>query len=969
MKPSTPLLFTLGLLGVLLLSAAAPAALAQTPTPEQLKLLQQLTPEQRAAALEAYRKQQQGQVREQAPPQPEVVQPRPAPKVAPKPSPGVETRIEREAAESLDIPELAEKKEARAVHQKLKQFGYDLFAGAPTTFAPATDIPVPATYVIGPGDTVLVQLFGKENAEYTLVVSREGELNFPELGPISVAGLTFQEMKQVLLDRIANQMIGVKASITMGPLRSIRVFVLGDAYRPGSYLVSGLSTITHALFVSGGIRGIGSLRDIQLKRNGEVVTHLDLYDLLLRGDTSADERLLPGDVVFVPPIGPTAGIGGEVRRPAIYELRGEKTAGELLEIAGGLLPSAYPQASQIERISSEGERTLVDVDLGSPAGRATPIRDGDVVRVYSVLEKMEDIVLLQGHVERPGAQQWHPGMRLTELIPSIDDLLPKPDLHYVLIRRELEPDRRIQVLSADLGAALAKPGSKADPKLHRRDTVFVFSISENRARQIAPLIEELRQQATFEAPESVATIAGNVRIPGTYPLAPGMRVSALVRAARDLKPETDLRYGVLVRELEHGTRVEVHTFAPGLALGVPGTEVDPKLRPRDRVLIFREGQDKDAMLEPVLARLKQQATDTDPARIVGVSGLVLDPGTYPLEPGMQVSGLLTAAGRLRESAYTLQAEITRYRVVGGEYQEIAHIPVNLAGVLAGDSAANLFLEPHDHLNIKLVPEWGERETVEITGEVRFPGVYPITRGEQLSSVIRRAGGLTDLAYAEAAFFTRKELAVKEKAEQEKLARRLEADIAAASVQQAGEGTDGADQQQALAAARELLAALRAVQPSGRLVIDLPTILYETREGRRSDRDVTLQNGDRLVVPRFKQEVSVVGEVFHPTSHVYDEELDRDDYINLSGGMTKKADEDLIYIVRANGSVISSEAGSGFLGSTWWEREDAQAIKPGDTIVVPVDIERIRPLTLWSSVSQIVYQLAIAAASAKTVGAF
>ena len=217
----------------------------------------------------------------------------------------------------------------------LEPFGYELFEGVPTTFAPATDIPVPPEYRLGPGDTIEVQLFGKQNRQYSLVVSRDGTINFPSIGPVNVMGETFQELKQQILDRVSSQLIGTSAAINMGALRSIRVLVVGDSRRPGSYTVSGLSTITNALFVSGGVTEVGSLRNVQLKRNGRVIKTLDLYDLLLRGDNRNDVRLESGDVIFVPTVGPTVSVGGFVKRPAIYELKNEKTMGEVINLAGG----------------------------------------------------------------------------------------------------------------------------------------------------------------------------------------------------------------------------------------------------------------------------------------------------------------------------------------------------------------------------------------------------------------------------------------------------------------------------------------------------------------------------------------------------------------------------------------------------------------------------------------------------------
>jgi polysaccharide biosynthesis/export protein len=207
----------------------------------------------------------------------------------------------------------------------LKPFGYDLFEGVPSTFAPVSDIQVPSDYIVGPGDKLEIQLYGNEPVGYSLTVERDGRINFPKLGPVNLTGLTFENARTAIEQRVAKQLIGSRVSVTMGDLRSIRVFVLGEANKPGSYTVSGLSTMTNALFVSGGVKKIGSLRNIQLKRNGKLITVLDLYDLLLHGDTSGDRQLLPGDVIFIPPIGPIVSVDGAVRRPAIYEIKGEKT--------------------------------------------------------------------------------------------------------------------------------------------------------------------------------------------------------------------------------------------------------------------------------------------------------------------------------------------------------------------------------------------------------------------------------------------------------------------------------------------------------------------------------------------------------------------------------------------------------------------------------------------------------------------
>lgn len=721
-------------------------------------------------------------------------------------------------------------------------FGYDLFKGAPTTFAPATDIPVPADYIIGPGDTIILQFFGKENARYSLVVTREGMVQIPKIGPVSAAGQRFSELQKKWQNYINKKMIGVRASITMGRLRSIRVFILGEAERPGSYTVSALSTMTNALFVSGGIKHIGSLRQIQLKRGGQLITELDLYDLLLKGDTSGDVRLQPGDVIFVPPVGRTVGIAGAVRRPAIYELRNEKSVNELINIAGGLLPTALKESAQLERINSGGDRVVIDVNLTDINGLTMVLSDGDVLQVRSVLDRVEKVVKLAGHVERPGSYQWRKGMRLTDLVDSVDDLKPRPDLNYVLIKRELPPDRRIEVHSVNLAQAFENRDSEENIQLQARDEVVVFSLTENRAD----------------------------------------------------------------------------------------------------------------LLRPIVAQLRLQARSDDPEHVVAIGGQVAFPGEYPLEKGMKVSELLRAGGNLTQQAYRLEAEMIRYQVIENKVRETSRIPLDLAAIMKGDATNDRELRPFDTVNVKQVAEWWDRETIEIRGEVMFPGRYVVEKGETLSELIERVGGFTERAFLKGAILVREELRAKEQEQLDRLRERLKGDLASISLQQMQEDTK---KQEALAMAQGLLTQMEGTKAVGRLVIDLEAIVNGVKT------DIVLQNNDRIFIPDNPQEVAVLGEVNYPTSHVFDQKLTRDDYINHSGGMTYKADKKRVYVVKANGQVLSPKT-----TSTWFGK-NPQDIHVGDTIVVPLDADRIRPLFLWSSIAQIVYQSALAIAAFNSVGAF
>ena len=334
----------------------------------------------------------------------------------------------------------------------LKQFGYDVFNKVPLTFAPVSDAPVPSNYMIGPGDTVNILFFGKKSIDFSQQVARDGNLKIPELGPVSVAGLTFTELKANINERIANQMVGVKVSISLGELRSIRVFVLGDVEKPGSYTVNSLSTLTNAIFASGGITRIGTLRDIQLKRNGKIISHFDLYDLLLRGDTSSDRRLLPGDVVFVPPIGSTVGILGEVRRPAIYELKKDrKNLSAIITTAGGASPNAKISAIMIKSVNSIDGISATQVNLATASGKAHQLEDGDMIHLSPVLEYNQDgLVTLTGEVKNPGVYIISPDETLASVIQRAGGFTNRAHLQGSVFTRKslrrLEEKRKNEAL-------------------------------------------------------------------------------------------------------------------------------------------------------------------------------------------------------------------------------------------------------------------------------------------------------------------------------------------------------------------------------------------------------------------------------------------------------------------------------------------------------------------------------------------
>ena len=388
----------------------------------------------------------------------------------------------------------------------------------------------------------------------------------------------------------------------------------------------------------------------------------------------------------------------------------------------------------------------------------------------------------------------------------------------------------------------------------------------------------------------------------------------------------------------------------GAALRDPSSAKNIELKPRDRIIVFDVESGREQVIAPLLDEMRMQSRINQPSEIVRIDGRVKARGDYPLEPQMRVSDLIRAGGGMQDAAYGAKAELTRYRI-DSDTRQTQLIDIDLAAILKGDESADLLLQPFDFLSVKEVPEWSEQEQVTLSGEVRFPGNYPIKRGETLRSVLNRAGGLTNLAFPEGAVFTRIELKAREQEQIDRLAERLQGDLATSALQAAAASQGQAGQ--ALTVGQSLLSQLKATKAVGRLVIDLNRVIGAPVG---STEDVALREGDELIIPKLKQEVTVIGEVQNTTSHFYRENLTRDDYIGMSGGATRKADRGRIYVVRADGSVVSNESAG------WFRRSAQVAMRPGDTVVVPLDTERMPALPLWQAVTQILYNLAITAAA-------
>lgn len=803
---------------------------------------------------------------------------------------------------------------------ELKAFGYDVFAGQPRTFAPTAHAPVPSNYLVGIGDQITVQLFGQEDRTFQLEVDREGKIHIPRLGEITVAGITYSAMQELIQHRTRERLIGYQASVSMGQLRSIQVFIVGEAYQPGAYTVSSLSTLSQALYVAGGVSDIASLRNIRLMRGGEVESEFDVYDLLMRGDSSADRLLRSGDVIFIPPRGDMIAVQGEVNRPALYELKGNETLADAIAFAGGAKPEAYMGAVQVRRVR-DGRRVMTTRDLSRSSELNAQVQGGDEITIGKVADSLDDSVLLVGAVTRPGNYQWRDGMRINDVIKSArHDLLEQADLSYGLVVREHGPRRQIKVLQFDV--ALAVEGDEAENLgLQERDQVLVFSRYQTRVEEQQNLSRLTLTQQERER-EYRRELLDNYRMAFLEDI---VREAELDPQAREREQRLRESQSVPIRELFGTSDPDANNV----------NEQDLADYSRQR------------MLEPVMQRLQRQRTQRGQTPFVYVAGEVNHPGIYPLVENATASRLLAAAGGLQESAYLQRAEITRLNV-SRDNAETEYMTVNLLDVMLGND--DVELQGRDRLNVLSIPEWQTTYEVTLRGEVRFPGTYAIRRGESLRALIERAGGFTNRAFVEGAVFTREELRRQERQRMNMLAEELQREIA-------GNAITGTGSMQPYGQMRTLLADLMAVEPVGRLIVDLPRVL----DGTSGAGDIELKHGDTLHIPSRMDSVSIIGEVQMAMSYRYDRDLSVREYINMSGGTKQKADTRRIYVVRANGAIEPHRQRRGWFSST-----GSADVRPGDTIVVPLNTGYTDNLQLWSQVTGIIYNSAVALAAINSI---
>lgn len=812
---------------------------------------------------------------------------------------------------------------------QLPLFGYALFSGAGNAFVPSAEVPIPENYVLGPGDVIRVQMFGNQNETLNLSVTRDGAVNFPKLGPIQVAGLSVDEARTVIDRRVAKELIGVQTNITLGPLRGIQVFLLGDARQPGAYPVSGLATITNALMAGGGVAPTGSLRRVELKRAGRTVQRIDLYDFLLRGDSSRDVRLQAGDAVFIPPVGPRIAVAGAVTRPAVYEMLGGLTVKAALELAGGLTGNARRAQATLERVDADGQRQLRSLDMRDAGTLGLTLKDGDRLDISALYESAENPVSVLGHVRYEKSFAWSRQLTLSRLLALAEVRPSEPGRELYPVMALIERTDEATGLRSWRGFDLAAVQSgRADEPVQSLDRVIVLTRTDINYL-LAP---EVRRALSGALPRPIAETAAAEAVGRA--LNPTARLDEGNDALRS-------RVGAVGVAKPGGSG----DFCPALLEVVKISDSSRAIS--IRVLLEAQATEAEsrfgqaslaAVSCPAVFRAAPTALTYLLEHSAGLTGEVRLPGLYPFVKGISLERLTAIAGG--ETPEADRAEVEFFDISEtprGGSPRFRKLKRNTA--LVAEPVAKAI---YKFLPASALPQVG---TVNVTGEVRFPGHYVFARGERYSDVLARAGGLNETAFAYGTVFTRNSA----KAMETVANRRAAADLRESLVTSA---TNGYSQQSgtANAAVLELVQKLESAPAVGRVVIEADPAVLASRPGA----DFLLEPGDEIFVPKRPYSVAVTGQVLSPGSLTFVSGANPRDYIRQAGGYAQSADTSRAFLVLPNGAARP-------LRSSFWQYQQ-ESIPPGSVIVVPRDVSPFKSLLLTERITGILSNLALSAAA-------
>jgi protein involved in polysaccharide export with SLBB domain len=783
-----------------------------------------------------------------------------------------------------DQPTEFQKFVAATTGQVLPIYGANLFHNVPSTFSPSDQAPVTADYTIGTDDELRVRIWGGISYSGNLRVDRSGNIYIPQAGTVHVAGLHFSDLEQHLRESVGRMYRNFDLSVDVGRIRSIQIYVTGQARRPGAYTISSLSSLVDALFASGGPSPQGSLRHILLNRDGKTITDFDLYALLIRGDKSKDVHLLPEDVLFIPAAGPQAAITGSIRVPAIYELRTGETIGDLIEAAGHTTAMSSTARISVDRAGQGEHREAMELPFNA-GSLAAPLADGDILRIYPIVPAYQKTVTLRGNVANPGRFGWRPGMHLSDLIPDRDSLVSRDywwkRSHLGLPAPEFEP------LISTIGQ---------DPKMPESNTKgFTTSVT------------------------------------------PDTLTAALLASGREVGNESD-RQGSNNPSRQGSNDQGSNEF--------------------DR----QTSNDSDRQTNNDSDRQTSNDSRSDAMKTQSTGSIATGIRQNESQNGQ---GRQTRPNTVRMSSPDIDWDYAVIERLDPEQLKTSLIPFDLGKlVLNHDASQDLALQPGDSITIFSegdirIPLAQQTKYVTIEGEFVHSGVYSVQPGETLRDLVVRAGGLTNKAYLYGADFTRESTRILQQQRIDEYARviSIQSDRGTQALAMAGTSSAGAsDIAASRIAAQELTARLSMIRATGRIVMQ-----FQPNSSNINDiPPMSLENGDRFVVPSEPATINVVGAVYDQNSFLFSPGRPVSRYLRLAGGSDRDADVRHSFVIRADGSVVGRSSMKN-LGA-WGKSFDDLRLNPGDSLVVPEKTLRPAVIRGFLDWSQMFAQLALGAAA-------
>lgn len=754
------------------------------------------------------------------------------------------------------VPNEFQKYVLQTYGQSLPLFGAEFFENLNNNNSQFSRSPVSDDYTLGAGDQLFIRVWGSSSAEATVTIDRQGTVSFPKLGTLKLAGVKAGQMDAIVSAFFSKFYKNIEVSVSLGKLRKITVFVVGQAKNPGSYSLTGQSTLTSALFASGGPNASGSLRKLQIKRQGQTVAEFDLYNFLAKGDKSSDVKLLDGDVLFYPKADGYMALIGKLDAQAVFELKGQKDSlAEFISLAGGLPVTADPRRATLERIQpgSDQPRSIQDVSL-TGEGQQAQVKNGDVLTVFAAVPELSNAITLRGAVLQPGRQAWKQGMRVSDVIQKKSVLMTQDS-----VRR-------------------------------RNET----------------LLDQFELERTA-------------------------RVRA--RVPTDLATERVL--------LDKGLNA-LEKNAQNMSLPYPG-----------------------AVYRPIEAPANKVADPAKPTELTDRDVAIAQLG----KPTISEESLAERVGQLIEQVNLDYAVVERF---SRETLQYSLLPFNLGKVLGSpQSEEDLLLEAGDVITVFSskdiqMPTSRYKAFVRVEGEVNNPGIYPVEAGDNLRTIIQKAGGPTAEAYLFATGLFREEVKKSQQRNMDKIFRKMESESSAAVAQLSQSGGVSADPaslnakvQSVQQAQRQSLERFKMLKPEGRISLNMRPSLLLTAENFPSLR---LENGDKIHVPSRPDFIHVFGSVNTESALVYRAGLSVKDYLDMAG-ISGTADVSGVILVRADGSAMTNQ-------SYWVNNVLSEQILPGDTIVMPEKFDRESG---WSQTvrnakdfTQVLYQLGLGAAAIKTL---